>query len=134
MEADSNRPWRFDRVTLEQLGLKPEEDYLVDRMEKMILRVKDGYLKNFPMEQYYEVTLVRSTGRTTRMLLRALGLVIQGRHVWVEAHSVDYTRQLRAQLWEWCRILELPSEFVLQYRPRNPKFDFHTLHDHYSGG
>lgn len=84
------------------------------------------------------IDYMRQTGRTTRLLQRAIELADYGRAVYILAHDDKYARMLRKQLAEMIELRE-PSQ------PRNPNdlkgiqiervppdFDFTTMRPHNS--
>lgn len=73
-------------------------------------------------DQFYQAHIsqgggVRGSGRTTRMMVRALEAVALGQRIYLVAFSLGYARQLTEKLRVWAAKLNLNGTLILVPRP-----------------
>lgn len=120
---------KTDEEIRKKLGFKPWHEHVAEvvKQNEAARRVTLG-----DREYYANDAWLVGTGRTTRMLIRGLAVLSQGRRVYFEGRYSEHTTMLYKMAVEYAKKLRLDSTRVVKNPLTSPVFT--SFRDHFSGG
>lgn len=125
----TREPLTFDDAR-RRLGLKDFDVFTAERRAQNV-EYKDWMLKEYPKANPEEF-LVRGTGRTTKMLVKAV-VESQFEYVMIIGHSWDYSISLGRQARQYAERLGLDPEKIVLLPSSPSGVCITNFYDHYTG-